>query len=264
VVTRRIYRRTRWTPCHGALLHPQTGPSRPRHFIAASGSGNFLPTYHKLDFPKFDGSISVCAGRRSRRVSYTSFHLLDDAQPWFHRLELNGAIPTWQRFVQLINPLWSASALRTLALLRRDGSVEEFCNRFMSLSCRDHSCTKHQQVQLFTTGHEEPLHTNVALQQPATLDEVIMLARAYEQHTLLPATPTTAASKSASCSVTKLWPAVSSAPIASGTSSAASSLTSKPALTKKFSATEIADRRAKGLCFKSDEKFAPGHVSHAQ
>jgi hypothetical protein len=73
----------------------------------------------------------------------------------------------WWRFVQLIKTHFGSpltdSALGTLALLHHDGSVEELCNRFMSLSCRDHNLTEPQHMQLFTTGLEEPLRIDVAL-----------------------------------------------------------------------------------------------------
>jgi hypothetical protein len=65
--------------------------------------------------------------------------------------------------------------------------------------------------------------------------------------------------KSASRSATKSWPATSSALAASSASSVASSPASKPTLTKKFSAAEITDRQAKGLCFKCHDKFVSVH-----
>jgi hypothetical protein len=69
-----------------------------------------------------------------------------DMQLWFHRLELNGGLLSWWHFIQLINtrfgPPLTDSPLRELALLRRSSMVNEFCNKFMSLSCFDHTLTE--------------------------------------------------------------------------------------------------------------------------
>jgi hypothetical protein len=118
-------------------------------------------------------------------VALAACYLLDDAQLWFHRMELNGGRPTWMQFVQLVNarfrPPLTDSPLGALAMLRRSGSVDEFSKQFMALSCRDPSITEPQQIQLFITGLGDPLRTNVALQQPSTLDDTVIFARAYEQ-----------------------------------------------------------------------------------
>jgi hypothetical protein len=36
-------------------------------------------------------------------VAFVAFYLLDDAQLWFHRMELNDGRSTWPQFVQLVN-----------------------------------------------------------------------------------------------------------------------------------------------------------------
>jgi hypothetical protein len=62
--------------------------------------------------------------------------------------------------------------------------VDEFAKRFMALSCRDPTITEQQQIQLFTTSLGDPLRLDVALQQPASMDDAVIFARAYEQRLL--------------------------------------------------------------------------------
>jgi hypothetical protein len=59
----------------------------------------------------------------------------------------------------------------------------------MALSCRDPGITETHQVQLFLAGLGQLLRMDVALQKPSTLDEAIMLARAYEQRTTPSSSP---------------------------------------------------------------------------
>jgi hypothetical protein len=159
--------------------------------------GDTVLTAHKLEFPKFDGAgdplpwlnrceryFYVRRTSENKRVSLTTFYLLDDAQLWFHRLELNGGRPTWAQFVQLVNarfgPPLMDSPIGELALLCRQGTVDEFSKWFIALSCRDTTLTELQQVQLFITCLGDPLCTDVALQQPATLDNAVIFTRACE------------------------------------------------------------------------------------
>jgi hypothetical protein len=67
-----------------------------------------VPMAHKLEFPKFDGTgdplpwLNRCERffhmrwtPDDKRVAFTAFYLLDDAQLWFHRMELNEGRPSW-------------------------------------------------------------------------------------------------------------------------------------------------------------------------
>jgi hypothetical protein len=147
------------------------------------------------------------------------------------------------------------SPIGKLVLLRRDGSVDAFCNRFMTLSYRDPSIIETHQVQLFMAGLGHSLRTDVTLQKSSTLDEAIMLVRVYEQRAT--AAPS---SRLTSHAVSKPpWSAGTATPTVNAPAPASSSTFVNQPTVKKFTSTEIADRRIKGLCFKCDEKFVPGH-----
>jgi hypothetical protein len=141
---------------------------------ADTGDGAFLPTTHKLEFLKFDGTSDplpwlnrceryflVHRTPEHQRVAFAAFYLLDGAQLWFHRLELNGGRPTWPQFIQPVNarfrPPLTDSPDGALAMLRRSGSVDDYAKQFMALFCRDTSLTEPLQVQLFITSLGDPL-----------------------------------------------------------------------------------------------------------
>jgi hypothetical protein len=185
-------------------------------------------------------------------VTYASFHLLDDAQLWFHQMELNGGAPPWPEFVRLLNNRFGPPMTDTppgdLTLLCRTGNVDDFCGKFMALSYCDHTLTEGQQIQLFTTGLGEPLCTDVVLQQPTSLNDVVMFTRAYEQrlHHSASVTPTSTRTGS-------------HVPPSRGQHRRSYRRPVQLVHQHQFSHVEIAERHALGLCFKCDEKFIPGH-----
>jgi hypothetical protein len=132
-----------------------------------------------------------------------------------------------------------------LAQLRRSGTVDEYCNKFMSLSCGDTMLTEPQQVQLFVTDLGNPLHTDVTLMQLATMVDVVVFTT--------PSQPWVS-----NCSITQPTTAAPAASAASsGTSSPAT--TAKPATTLQPSPVEIVEGRLTGTCFRYNKKFTSGH-----
>jgi hypothetical protein len=106
------------------------------------------------------------------RVAYAPFYLTDDAQLWYHRLELNVGPPPWLCFIQLVNKRFGQpltdSPIGEIALLRRDDNVDDFAKRFMALSCRDTAITEAYQVQLFLVVLGKPLRIDVVQHRPPT------------------------------------------------------------------------------------------------
>jgi predicted aspartyl protease len=166
---------------------------------------------------------------------------------------------------QRFGPPLTESPLGELVLLCRVGTVEEYTEQFLALACRDADLSDHQLVQIYTAGLSNPLKTDVALRRPATLDDAIMLARAYEQRMQLH--PTDQAPSRGDRAHAQSSPA----PIAARATQAASSAASAPsgsgkavAVTsslprRRLSQAEMTQRRAEGLCFNCDEKYVQGH-----
>jgi putative ubiquitin-RnfH superfamily antitoxin RatB of RatAB toxin-antitoxin module len=152
-------------------------------------------------------------------------------------------------------------------LLRRTASVEDYTDKFLALACRDADLTVQQLIQMFTSGLVNPLKIDVALRHPQTLDDAIMLARAYEQrHQLSPSNPghsrsshaahAHAASTAPKGDTVAPSPAsASSAPPGSGKTTPLSSTLPR----RRLSPSEMAQHRADGLCYNCDEKFIIGH-----
>src|SRR5438132_133620 len=72
------------------------------------------------------------------------------------RLELTAGTPSWRRFRQLVNqrfgPPITDTPLGALAHLRHTGTINDYCDQFLALACRDVELTESQQVQLFIAG----------------------------------------------------------------------------------------------------------------
>jgi hypothetical protein len=190
------------------LKHPGAPPDRLRQpweqFVDRQGTGGdhhddsrFHPRV-RLEFPCFDGKeellpwLNRCetffwgqGTPEDRRVWYAAMHLTGAAQLWYVCLELTAGTPSWRWFVQLVHqrfgPPLTESPLGELVLLRHAGTVEEYTDQFLTLACRDADLSDHKLVQIYTAGLSNPLKTDVALRRPVTLDDTIMLARAYEQ-----------------------------------------------------------------------------------
>jgi hypothetical protein len=111
---------------------------------------------------------------------------------------------------------------------------------------------------LFTAGLGAALRTDVSLQQPATLDDAVMFARAYKHRNLPQVVPPTS-SRSAGHTFSRTAASVTGSTISGVPAPSATSAVSKPTPTLKLSSTKIADRWAKGQCSHCNELFTNGH-----
>jgi hypothetical protein len=95
---------------------------------------------------RYERYFRLCETPENRRVQVASFYLLDDVQVWYHRVEPNSGPPSWPQFVQLVNtrfgPLLTKTPIGELVQLQREGSIDDYCNKFMALSCHDQAISE--------------------------------------------------------------------------------------------------------------------------
>jgi hypothetical protein len=233
---------------------------------------------HKLRFPKYDGTkdplpwLNRCnqffratQTPNNEKVLLAAFYMQGVAQQWYYRLERNQGTPTWARFTELTHqrfgPPSRSNPLGELCHLRRQGSVADYMEAFLTHLSRCDTITEPHQVAIFTAGLGEPLQTDIELQRPASLEDAMGLARAYERRSTTIAPPSTPAALRSS----------------SKPSGATTTPTPQPAMMTTPGAPvkpraplgtwlswltpeEMARRREEGLCFNCPEKFSRDHL----
>jgi hypothetical protein len=152
---------------------------------------------HKLLFPTYDGTEDPLPWRNRceqffriqnteepDKVFLAAFYMTGDAAQWYALVERNHGTSDWAAFVKLVNqrfgPPLRGNVLGELIQLRRETTVVDYQSRFLTLVNHCTGLTEKQQIDIFTAGLRNPLKTDVEFEQPATLDDGMALARAYE------------------------------------------------------------------------------------
>ncbi|KAL4324350.1 hypothetical protein GQ457_11G020520 [Hibiscus cannabinus] len=226
---------------------------------STSQQGGFMvPRYSKMEFPTYDG--------------LAAFHLLGEAQLWFDQVEEEEADLDWGRFKECCHvrfgPPMSNNPLGELANLKQTGTVEEYQSQFQSLLARISDLKPRQQVDLFTAGLVEELRIDIEMQQPGNLGVAMNMARTLERKQK--------ASSKLSSRTNLNWPTspnIGNNPTIPTTKSfnakgggqlvkpvgKSSKVGSSAPFIKRLTRTEMAERRAKGLCYNCDESYSLGH-----
>ena len=143
--------------------------------------------------------------------------------------------------------------------------MEDYQSRFLVLLSRVDPLTERQERQLFTSDLAEELRVDVELQDPGDLEEAMSLARMYEKKaTCLPRYGGSWSLSGQRTSSLHVRPYGVSAPTNVGHSDAVTIApidTTVPHQIRRFTPTEMAERRRQGLCFNCDEKYVHSHRS---
>ncbi|OIT36537.1 putative mitochondrial protein, partial [Nicotiana attenuata] len=124
----------------------------------------------KLDFPTFDGSTNPLIWlhrcekffsnqhtQEEDKVGLAAFHMLGEAQLWYHQLEIENPSMSWVELKDCctlrFGPPARSNPLGELVNLKQTGTVEEYQRLFQERLARASKCVRiDQQVSLFTAG----------------------------------------------------------------------------------------------------------------
>jgi hypothetical protein len=221
---------------------------------------------HNLLFPTYDGTedplswLNQCAQffriratEDAGKVFFASFYMTGDAAQWSTLLEKNRGTSTWMEFEQLVHQRFSPSL--------RDSTVVEYQNKFLQLVNQCVDLSEKHQINIFTDGLCNLLKTDVELEQPATLEEAMALARAYEQWLAMPDDMASRAPTRAAYSrpMSKSLALPAPPPASGGSTSTIATLPSAPCL-KCLTTVEMAAKWEKGECYNCIEQFSWQHL----
>jgi hypothetical protein len=128
-----------------------------------------------------------------------------------------------------------------------------------TLSYSDTTLTKAQQIQLFITGLGDPLCTDVTLQQPSSLDDVVIFTRAYEQRNASCDTVQSTPTRSYNRTTTKSTASTATTTTLGAAITATPTVAPMPATVVRLMPSEIMQQHKDGKCFHYDEFVVQGH-----
>jgi hypothetical protein len=227
-----------------------------------------FPTYNGSEDPlswlnRCEQFFHIQKTEEAGKVFLAAFYMTSDAAQWYALVERNHGTPEWAEFVKLVNqrfgPPLRGNTLGELIQLKWDTTIADYQNRFLALVNRCTGLSEKQQIDIFIVGLRNPLKTDVELEQPATLDNAMALARAYEQCLVMtgdsPARVTFRPQTSRPAPTTKVL-ALPASPAPTAQQGAA---TATPRL-RRLTAAELAAKCEKGECFNCTEKFSWAHL----
>nr|DAD20694.1 TPA_asm: hypothetical protein HUJ06_022157 [Nelumbo nucifera] len=245
--------------------HQQTGETLGRGYPRNGGDGNsfsdssFSTRLTKVDFPRFNGDhvedwlykcdqfFTLDNTSFAAKVKLAAIHLEGKALQWHHTL-MNRFGPAFD------------DSMSELMSLKQSGSVVEYMEQFENILTRV-ELTEEYKIICFITGLEYETQMHVRMFHPTIIQHATNLAKLFES------TQKYKQSKYNS-QIENVYPkAVSNNQTSKqGTIKTPPSIPLKiqgtPILDKPptvYSAAEMVDKRAKGLCMFCDEPFTPGH-----
>ncbi|XP_058740833.1 uncharacterized protein LOC131613154 [Vicia villosa] len=264
--------------------------SNGRHSSGGHGAGNhnlYSTRISKVEFPRFNGKnvrewLYKCdqfflldETPAASQVRLASIHLDGLALQWHlnYMRQKFDVYPPWQQYVNDVTTRFGEAyedPLSSLLLIKHTCKIQEYIDQF-ELALTQVNLIPEHSLSIFLAGLEHNTQMHVRMFNPSSIAHAANLAKLHEA-----ANPNPSRNPSRFHNFTKnhgllpkpLSPSASSTLSSSATVSPNETRAVPPNPTSKttplrtnrtFSAVEMAERRAKGLCMFCDELFTPGH-----
>nr|KYP41567.1 Retrotransposable element Tf2 [Cajanus cajan] len=268
-------------------------PSRPQG--GHNGGRYKVDRWRKLEIPVFDGEDAYGWTTRVERyfdlkgmsgeekLQAVMVAMEGKALTWYQWWEFSTHQPTWEDFravvIRRFQPTMVDNPFELLLSLKQTGSVEEYREKFELYAGPLKSAKPAYLKGIFLNGLKELIKAELKLHPTESLADLMDCAQRVDEKNQLITKGENSTSmmsrpmRTYNTNRTVMWePGAKQQPHVSGIgSSTGEGSVVKPSNTfrgrsfRKLTDAELQERSRKGLCFRCDEKFGPGHVcAHKQ
>ncbi|KAI0493558.1 hypothetical protein KFK09_023677 [Dendrobium nobile] len=234
------------------------------------------PKVRKLKMPVFEGEdghgwiykveryFAVNGLTEDEKLTAAGLCLEGKALAWYQWRDKRKPIRNWREFKNCIIERFQTDRggdfYEQFFALVQEGSVEDYCDRFEHLASRVERLSDSVLEGNFMKGLKAEIRAAVKVLMPSDLEEAMKLAQLVENQNNLEKGARSSSSGGSYKTTTTLLAQKGPAsvnnneitrekPIGGGSGDNF----------KKLTETELQEKRAKGLCFRCDERYTPGH-----
>ncbi|XP_061340529.1 uncharacterized protein LOC133287007 [Gastrolobium bilobum] len=228
--------------------------------IPRFAGGNPEPWIHKIQ--QFYGFHNLTD---PEKFTLTSFHMDGSAEEWYHWMDRNGRLRTWDQFVGALRARFGPSRYRDLrgelGRLTQVTTVADYQSQFEKLANQVMGIDDVSLQSYFESGLKSEIRKEVRMHLPASLEQAIDLAKIVEDKLNDKSTGRTYYNRAYTGPSNPSQPGLLPTPLAPPKLAITGSGNNKTNIPiKRLTAAEMMERREKGLCYYCNEKFNRTHV----
>ncbi|KAL4554165.1 hypothetical protein LXL04_039715 [Taraxacum kok-saghyz] len=202
---------------------------------------NRVPKFTKMEFPTYDGKEDPLAWLQKCEDFFEEQQTPTEAWVRQATFVLQGNASSWYQNLRRMK-----GRMNWLTHFRQTSTVEDYCTNFETKLARTSGVTPEQSTWHFCAGLKSGIRYEVEFARPTTLYYAMNLARQIEFR-VSEANPPRFTGHNRNTGGTRTRDMTTPRPEV------------RNSTWKRLTSAEMADRRAKGLCFNCDELFAVGH-----